>query len=495
MYSLARTLFFGGAVGKIVGVLREVVFAGLFGTGIVAGAFRLSLAAFLIPVHGFMAETLSGAFAPRYSRLLEERGKAAAQELFFMAHWLLVLTAGAMALLTYLCASQWVEFLAPGFSPAASEMAADMVRAFGACIPSYLIFGLYSAVELCHGNAKLAAARSSSQSFGLMFGSLGAWIFKHPSLIVWGFFIFQTGSTLWAARVVSQRGISPFRSPASLARAWSECKIAGAQLKHLIWVPLVLQCQYIVERQVASISGDQAVAALDYAKYIPETGMWLLAVPLGLAALAAAPAMSKETLAKAVRRSLDLLLLVGVPGSALLFFCAEDIVRLVFQRGAFDDVSVVATSSILRGFALAMCVQMPAYIAGKFLCARGLSRDYLYSVIISGGISVSTSLTLGPVYGTPILGYSVLAGALISTPFLFWRLRVGISFGQSGVWVLGYLGAWVVDIFLAKAGGAVGVFHLVGHAVYWMLFIVLSAGRRNSLMEILKGVAARQGGN
>ena len=83
MFKVVRVLLLGGMVGKLLGVLRELIFAWLFGTGAVASAFRLAQSAFLIPLHGFVSESINGAFTPKYSAQREtEPHRAAAHRAF-----------------------------------------------------------------------------------------------------------------------------------------------------------------------------------------------------------------------------------------------------------------------------------------------------------------------------------------------------------------------------------------------------------------------------
>ena len=66
------SLILGNGTSKLVGVLREMVFASLFGTSSVAAAYRLSQVAFTAPTHGLVLETVSGGLVPLYKRQLEE---------------------------------------------------------------------------------------------------------------------------------------------------------------------------------------------------------------------------------------------------------------------------------------------------------------------------------------------------------------------------------------------------------------------------------------
>src|SRR5258707_4092513 len=87
----ALTLF-----SRILGLLREQVFAALLGAGLHADAFRI---AFKIPnlLRDLFAEgALSAAFVPTYARVLKEEGRESAMRL---ASRLLTVLAGGRSLL------------------------------------------------------------------------------------------------------------------------------------------------------------------------------------------------------------------------------------------------------------------------------------------------------------------------------------------------------------------------------------------------------------
>src|SRR6185312_118435 len=100
-------------------------------------------------------------------------------------------------------------------------------------------------------------------------------------------------------------------------------------------VPLLLQVHFVIERRVASMVGADAVAALDYVRFLSDTAVLLLAVPIGLAGLGTMSQLTEPRFRELAARSMRLLLYVGVPLSLALVLHAELAVRIVFGRGAF----------------------------------------------------------------------------------------------------------------------------------------------------------------
>src|SRR5437899_9537699 len=102
-------------VSRVLGLLREQVFAALLGAGFYADAFNT---AFRIPnlLRDLFAEgALSAAFVPTYTRALAEGGPDRAYRLGSRLMTALAVLLGALVVLGFVFAGPLVRALAPGF--------------------------------------------------------------------------------------------------------------------------------------------------------------------------------------------------------------------------------------------------------------------------------------------------------------------------------------------------------------------------------------------
>src|SRR5262245_44931416 len=117
-------------VSRLLGLVREQVFAALLGAGLYADAFQ---AAFKIPnlLRDLFAEgALSAAFVPTYARVLKAEGRAAAFRMASRLITVLAVVLGVLVLLGMAFAPQIVRLLAPGFElvPGKSEATILLTR-------------------------------------------------------------------------------------------------------------------------------------------------------------------------------------------------------------------------------------------------------------------------------------------------------------------------------------------------------------------------------
>ena len=428
MFKVVRTLLLGGLLGKVLGVLRELIFAWLFGTGAVASAYRLAQSAFLIPLHGFVSEAINGGFTPQYAKH-RNVDPARSAALFSGLYTVMLLVSAAVAIALFVWAEQWVSLLAPGFDRERSQVATAMLQLLSLALPAYVVSGLFASVDLAIGRGSLSAARASLQSLGLILGTLAAHWLGMPTLIAAGFVIAYVAFAVIGGRVVRQEGLSlrlvSLMSPEIRSALMSLFRV----IRVLIWIPVAFQFNAVVERRVASLISSDAMAAIDYSRFVTETLVILVAMPVGLAGLSTMASMSASDFRRAKLKAFRALLYVGLPLSALLSVNAQTVVSLVFERGAFGASSAAVTAQILSGMAVGIWGQLIGYAGAKFLSARGRNSGALVASLVGVACSVATLLLAQPYFGVAVLGVAAAVHGIVFGGFVLWRLEVVAELG------------------------------------------------------------------
>src|SRR5687768_11437533 len=115
-------------LSRVLGLVREQVFAAFLGAGAYADAFQV---AFRIPnlLRDLFAEgALSAAFVPTYARALKEGGPARAHQLSARLMSVLFVVLALIVLLGLVFTRPLVSFLAPGFDPAKTATTVLLTR-------------------------------------------------------------------------------------------------------------------------------------------------------------------------------------------------------------------------------------------------------------------------------------------------------------------------------------------------------------------------------
>ncbi len=467
MFAAARTLLFGGLLGKALGVARELVTAALFGTGPIAIAYRLAQAAFLIPLNGLLSDAFGAGFTPAYARA--RAGDAdKARALFAATHAVVLGVSIAVGALLCLFARAWVHALAPGLDPKTAQVAARMVTVLAFAMPCYALTSLYASAELAAGDARTTATRASAQNVGLLAGALGAWWSGDAVAIAAGFLAAYALLAARGLRAALALGLEPWPRRGEWRAAARLLDGVWRAVRWLLLVPVLLQLHFVVERRVASLVSGEAVAALDYARFVSDTAVLLLAMPLGLAGLGAMAAMSDARFRAAALRSFRMLLYAGAPLSLAIAVHGEAIVRLVFARGAFGEDSVAATAAILRWLSVGLWAQLIGYAGAKFLSARGRNVRLIAIYALGIGANIGLNLALYPYFGAAALGIAAAANSVVFGVLILAHLELLAPLKRDlatvGALAVAYALPWTLVPVNADARGWLP---LVVCAAYW----------------------------
>jgi putative peptidoglycan lipid II flippase len=401
----------GGVLGKALGFVREIALAASFGTGPAAASFRAAQTATLVPTHIFSADALNAGFIPLCAQYLREDPRRAGS-LYTAVSLLMAAIAFAVAGLLWVGAEAWAGLLVPGFSPEQRAMTAAMLRAMAIGVPFYVQAALASYVEMAHGRYLVGSIRSAVQNVGLLVGIGAAVLTGNPLLLAWGFTAYAIGFAAVGVWSTGRAGMLAWPRPGS----WPE---AGRQLgefvriaRPLLLLPLVQQAALAAERVVASLIGLEAVAATDYARALADTGLALIAVPLGLAGLAELGRLDRHAARDRLRSLLRLLLVVTVPASVFLALHAEPVVRLVFARGEFGDSSVRITTLVLTGLAVGFWAQVTGYVMVRGLAIERRNGRVALVSAVAAATHIGVNLALFRAIGPLALGIAASAGAI-----------------------------------------------------------------------------------
>jgi putative peptidoglycan lipid II flippase len=497
-------------VSRVVGFVRDVMMAAYLGAGPVAEAF---LIAFSLPnmFRRFFAEgAFNMAFVPMYAKKLERGEDAAgfARDAFNgLAGVLIVFTLVGTILMPWL-----VLAMASGFW---GDARFDMAVLFGRISFSYILF--ISLVALLSGVLN-AGGRFTEASFVPVLMNL--------------MFI---AAMLLAARLDWPMGLTlawtvPLTGIAQLAFTWAWAHRAGfrprlarprltPELRRLavIAAPAVLaggvvQINLLVGRQVASFT-EGAVAWLSYADRLYQLPLGVVGVAVGVVLL---PDLSRRLGAgdttggrHAFNRALEFALLLTVPAAVALMVVPVPLVRVLFERGAFDATDTLNTALVLAVYGAGL----PAFVLQKVLQPAFYAREdtrrpfryALWSLGVNAAVAIGLSGTIG--FIAAALGTTVAGWVMV---WMLWRgsrdmgeaLRLDDRARRRLPRILGAallmgLVLWFVQAALAPlfAAGATEVVALVllvaaGMAGYFGLGQLLGAFR---LSDLRGAVTRRQG--
>jgi putative peptidoglycan lipid II flippase len=426
----ARSTKSAGVVGffvmcsRVLGLIREQVFAALFGAGYAMDAF---VAAFRAPnlLRDLFAEgALSTAFVTTFSKKIANEGERSAWRL---ASKVATLTVVFMSLVTVLgivfAPILMNEVLARGFPQEKANLAILLSRIM---FPFILMVSL-AALAMGMLNAKnvfgAPAMASSFFNLGSIIGGagLGYWFdpaFGTTSLIglsigtlIGGFL--QLAVQFPALWKVGFRFRPDFH--------WRD---PGVRMVLQLMGPAVIaasavQVNVMVNGMFASYLGNGPMSWLNYAFRLMQLPIGVFGVAVGTVTLPLvsrhAASNNTELFRGALGHGLRLAFVLTIPCAVGLMTFAEPIISLLFQRRAFDNVDMLQTAGALRYYAIGLV----AYSGIKVLAPAFYAIDKRYTPMMVSFGSILTNLLLNwlLVFPPAWLGYTSLGhrGLALST--------------------------------------------------------------------------------
>jgi putative peptidoglycan lipid II flippase len=401
---------------RVLGLVREIVTAAVFGTGALASAF---VSAFTLPnlFRRLLGEgALTAAFVPTLSEELEQRQRAGAFILVSqVVSWLLVVTVAVVALaMLGLAQTDWILARVGGDHLAADTLQRLLTGADLAVILfPYMVFVCLAAAfsAACQVLGRFAEPALSPVWLNLCILAalgLGAW---------WTWDLPERMHLLCAGVLVG--GFLQMAVPAGVL--WREGWRPAFDLQYNDRVkaivglmgPMVIgSAIYLVNMAVSRFLGlslnEHAAAVINLATRVMELpiGIFTAAVATVVFPLIARHAARADwgQLAGDYHKGLRLVLVLTVPAAVGLAVLSEPITRLLFQRGAFDAADTQLMTPVLAVYAL------------------GLPFLSFVTVALRGFYAVRDTKT--PVRAA---GWSFLINLVLSLVLMRWFSTVGLA--------------------------------------------------------------------
>ena len=410
-------------LSNLIGLLRQVLVAGAFGTQAEIDAFnaanRVSETLFTLVAGG----ALASAFLPMFTGLLARKEKGNAWRLASAITNLVLIGSIVAAVLAAVFAPQIVRYiLAPGFStdPAKEALTVDLLRLM---LPSAIIFalsGLVMAILNSHQVFFIPALAPSMYQIGLIVGVL----FLKPSMgiygLAWGVILGACLHLLLQIPALIRLGGSYFRI---LGLDIPDVREVGRLMLPRLAGVAVVQLNFWVNTRLASQFTEGSVTGISLAfalMYMPQAAIAQSIAIAALPTFSAQVALGKiNEMRSALSSSLRAALLLSIPASVGLIMLRIPIVTMLYERGEFTSESTRLVTWALLWY------------------TTGLVGHSLVEILSRAFYSLHDTKT--PVMiGIVIMGLNILFSYLFSYLFLRtgWMPHGGLALANSSATVL-----------------------------------------------------------
>src|SRR5215813_7698664 len=477
--STGRSAFFVGAgilISRIVGLIRQRIFAHYFGSSAEGDAFS---AAFRIPnflQNVFGEGALSASFIPVYAKLLAGHDEKEASRVANAVLTLLILVTSVIVLVGVLTTPYFVDLFAASFDPATRELTTQLVRIF---FPGA---GLLVLSAWCLG------VLNSHRRFFLSYTAPVVWNLAIIATLIWfgrredQFHLAIL--TAWGSVVGSalQFGVQMPTVISLIRRLRPVLDIASANVRTVLrnFFPVfmsrgVVQISAFVDAMLAGLISPQAVAALTYAQSLYTLPVSLFGMSVSAAEL---PAMSSalgssDQIAHQLRHRLDdglrRIAFFIVPSVMAMMAFGDVMTGALYQTGRFNRADSTYVWGILAGSTIGLLAStLGRLYASTYYALHDTRTPLRYAVI-----RVALTTALGYLFAIPLphflgidpkwgaAGLTASAGVAGWVEFVLLRRTLNRRIGRTGLdssyilklWLGALIGAglgWGIKLMLPR---------------------------------------------
>ena len=484
---IAALIVSGGVlVSRLLGQIREMIFAGMLGADAVTDQY---VAAFRIP--DFLNYLLAGGFLsitfiPIFTRYLAADDEAGGWEA--LTAIIRPIAAGIVGLIVvgWAIAPAVIGLIYPDFTQAQVDATVRLTRIV---LPAQLFFvlgALFAAVQYAKGKFLVPSLAPIVYNAGIIIGGI---VFAVASGDA------DPEGFAWGALAGAFAG--------NLALQWWGARRAGMKLvpgtgwKHpalpeyvLIALPLMIgQSIVVLDETFTSVfgdlAGDGAQTQLQYARRTMFVPVGVIAQAAGVAAY---PFLTRlfaagrhRAMADAVDRALRWVLAFSVVAAAIVAALSVPMIRVLFERFRFGPGDTEATASALFFFSLAI----PIWGALSVVTRAFYARREMWTPVVVGSVATAAAV---PIYWSLQRSFG-LRGVAVASVLALGSYTIALT----AIWyrkpehtgrLLAILETASRAILPAFGGG------LAAFGVSWLAMAIFGAGFFAALIALLLGVAA-----
>lgn len=362
-------------LSRFFGFIRDLLVARLFGASAIADCFFV---AFRIPnlLRSFVAEgALSAAFVPIFASELKS-GKERAQHVISLVIGFLTIVTSVLTVLGIIFADDLLQLIAPGFMQKGD---ASLCIVLTQIMMPYII--CISLVAMLNGALNsvnvfgIAAMAQVAMNLALIAGAIAA-----------GFFDDILGVKILAYSVIAGGVIQVFIQVPALAKAGfkfsPKFNLFSPTIFELLKLMLpailgatVYQISQFLNTLFASMLSTGSVSWLFYADRLTQLPLGIFSIALASVLL---PTLSKANVdnnksgfSAHLIDSLRYTSFFIIPMSGIIFYYADFLIALLFERGEFSHLDTLSTGLAVKAYALGLwTVSCYSMLARAFIAKR-----------------------------------------------------------------------------------------------------------------------------
>lgn len=508
MSNLAKSAFWLMVVtmlSKVLGFGREIVLSYFYGTSAYSDVYIVSMNIPLV-VFSSIGVALVTTFIPLYQEALTSKGEERALKFSNNVMSIVVILSIILGVLGFVFAEPLVKLFAVHYTGEKLALAVKFVRIMIGGVVFIGLSNLMTSYLQIKGDFTIPGMIGFPNNIIIITSIILSAVTGNIYILAIGTLIGMLSQFLFQVPFAIKKGYK-FKPTIDFKDEYLR-KMLILVLPVLIGVA-VNQVNAMVDRSLASGLEDGVITALNNANRLNGFVMGMFIATLGAVIYPTLSKLStennKEKFAESVANSVNCVNLLVVPASVGAMILATPVVRILFERGAFNDRSTVLTATALVFYSVGMVGFGLRDILDKVFYSLKDTRVPMTNGIIAVILNIVLNIILVKFMGHGGLAFATSLSSLICIVLLFRSLKKKIGYyGQDKIrstfikTVVASLVMGVVTYFVYKflfgilglgfiqEAISLGVSIAIGGVIYLALIIVFKVEEVNMAIDMIK---------
>lgn len=436
MSKLARATFglmVATIIAKILGFGRELVLAAGYGTSIYSDAY---ITAMNIPqvIFAIIGSTLATVLIPMYMEVHSKEGEKGSLKFINNVFNLVIIGCILLSVLGFMFTEEIVNVFAIGYEGEALQVAINFTRITILGITFTGLSYVMTSYLQIKNDFVMPGLSSVPKNVIIIVATLLS--IKHgPYLMIWGTLIGMASEFL-------------FQLPFAIKRGYKYVPVVGVRdkyIKKMAWLigPVLIgvavnQVNTLVDRTLASTLPVGTVSALNYSNKLIS---FVVAIFITSISSVIYPILSqlshdnnKERFISSVIKSINCVIILILPITVGTMVLSLPIVRVLFERGAFDERGTSLTAIALTMYSIGMVAYGLRDVLGKIFYSLQDTKTPMVNGVIAMGVNMVMDVVFIKFWGLGGLTLATSLSSMACIMLLFRSLKKKIGyFGQDKI--------------------------------------------------------------
>ena len=455
-------LIFAAFIAKGLGFVREMVLANYYGTTAIADVYVAvhNIPAIIFSVFGTAVTT---GFIPLYTELSVKKGKEAADKFANNVFNIFLLLSVILSSLGILFSKQLVQLFAGGFSGETFTLCVQFAKIIMPTSIAIILVYVYNAYLQIKGMFNQSSLMNVPYNLVQIVFIAIAFYLGNAYILAVGLLVASYSQLVYLQILVRKN--TDFKHSRCLDFKDSYIRQMLILVGPVFISTGVNQLNSIVDRALASRLVEGSVSALNYsgevANIITQVVILSLTTILYPKLTALFAGSNEREKSKFTTNYINVVTILVLPLSALIFIFTKEIVQVLFGRGAFTEDTVVFVSRALKLYALGIAGASFRDVLNKVFYSMKNTFIPMVNGMIAVAFNIGLNLLLVGKYEYLGLAFATSFSATLCTLLMFIQLKKKMPTLE--------LKLIVSEFMKATVGTAVMALAILG--IRWVLFI------------------------